>query len=351
MGISKININLWRVVARIRVEGKIIHRQRTIQGNKENALEFLVRMKKEMREGIAPEKRSLTFTEILEFYVTRHDVGKSKPLFNRLRVDLGTIETYDLADRFDRFLQLLKQSKGQRTGKPLTNGTINRYLAWAKAVCNFALLHDLIKENPLRRFQRLKETPRDRILTADEQVRLMAALYRVAPHLVPAVTFALQIPCRTAEIVNMKREHLNLFKNTITLPGTLTKNGESCVKMIPPDMLDYFRQLPKETDFLFYRRDKRGRYNSLGCFKKSWHRALDEAQIKDFVFHSLRHCAVTSLRNAGTPDQAIHMLAGWKDGDHMMKTYYGFREEKILNLVRFPLRCEDIVKSEEACAG
>jgi len=197
-------------------------------------------------------------------------------------------------------------------------------------------------------FSKLEEKPLDRILTPDEQARLLAALNRVSPHLLPAVNFALQIPCRTNEIVNMKREHLNLFKNTITVPGALTKNGEPCLKMIPPNMVEYFRQLPKETDFLFFRRDTAGKYHSLGCFKKAWRHALDEAGIKDFVFHSLRHCAVTSLRNAGTPDAVIHMLAGWKGGDHMMKTYYGFREEKLLNLVRFPGQRENMCENIQA---
>jgi integrase len=344
MGIKRLREGVFRVNVRVRKNGKIVHTQSTLTGStREKAKAEFERMKAEIR---GTSGRSLkTFAEALSFYIERHDIGKSKSLFDRLRLDLGAVEMKDLADRFDRFMQLLKQSKAQRTGKPISNATQNRYLAWSKAVCNFAMLHGLIKENPLKMFQRLKETPRDRILTQDEQARLMAALERFTPHLVPAVNFALRIPCRTNEIVNMKREHLNLFKDTITVPGTITKNGEPCVKIIPPDMLEYFRQLPKETDFLFYRRDNAGKYHSLGCFKKAWRHALDEAGIKDFVFHSLRHCAVTSLRNAGTPDAAIYMLAGWKNGDHMMKTYYGFREEKLLNLVRFDRQCEQGVNT------
>jgi integrase len=343
MGIERLREGAFKINVRIRKAGRIIHRQTTLTGTREQAKAEFERMKAEIR---GTSERSLkTFADALTFYIERHEIGKSKPLFDRLQADLGAVEVKDLADRFDCFLQLLKRSTAQRTGKPISSATINRYLAWSKAVCNFAVLHGLMKENPLRRFQRMRETPRDRILTADEQGRLLMALERVAPHLLPAVNFALRIPCRTNEIVNMKREHLNLFRNTITVPGALTKNGEPCTKMIPPDMLEYFHQLPKETDFLFHRRDADGRYHGLGDFKKSWHHALKEAGIQDFVFHSLRHCAVTSLRNAGTPDQAIHMLAGWKNGDHMMRTYYGFREEKLLNLVRFPGQCEQGVNT------
>jgi integrase len=286
-----------------------------------------------------------TFGDALAFYSERHEVGKSRSFFTRLKTDLGSVEIRELADRFDGYLQLLKQSKSQRTGEPLANGTINRYLSWARASLNFAVHHGLIKDNPLRNFGKLKEKPRKRTLTDDEQARLLNVLERDAPHLLPAVNFALRIPCRTNEIVNMRREHLNLFKNTITVPGEYTKNGEPCVKLIPPDMLDYFRNLPKETAFLFFRKEKKG-YHTLGCFKTAWRRALKTAGILDFVFHDLRHCAVTSLRDAGTPDHVIHLLAGWKSGDFMMKIYYSFKDEKMFDLVRFPVHP---VKCENKC--
>ncbi len=354
MGIDRLRDGVFRVRARLRINGKIVQDQNTLTGaNREEAKAELEKMKAGLRARDNAGTLFENFAEALDFYIARHEIGKSKPLFDRLRADLGAVALKDLSERFDRFLQLLKTEKGKRTGKPIANGTINRYLAWARAACNFAALHGRMKGNPLRggRFTKLEETAKDRILTQDEQARLLAALDRVAPHLLPAVNFALRVPCRISEIVNMKREHLNLFKNTITVPGAITKNGEPCIKKIPPDMLDYFRQLPRETDFLFYRRDKAGKYHTLGDFKKSWHHALREAGISGFVFHSLRHCAVTSLRNAGTPDTAIYMLAGWKRGDYMMRVYYGFREEKLLNLVRFPGQCENKCENISAEVG
>lgn len=341
MGIEKLK-NAYKVKARLRINGEIMQKQITLKGGtREAAKATLEKLKEELRAKDGAGRSLKNFGEALDFYMQRHEVGRSISLFNRLKADVGTVEFRELADRFDGYLETLKQSKAQWTGKTLSNGTVNRYLSWAKASLNFAVIHGLIRENPLngRRFSKMKETPRDRILTADEQTRLLAVLECEAPHLLPAVNFALRIPCRTNEIVNMRREHLNLFKNTITVPGEYTKNGEACVKLIPPDMLEYFRTLPSETEHLFYRQDKKG-YHPLGCFKTAWRRALKIAAINGFVFHSLRHCAVTSLRNAGTPDHIIHELAGWKNGDFMMRKYYGFREETLFNLVRWPVQCE-----------
>jgi integrase len=355
MGISRTQDGIYKVKARIRIRGKIVQKQCTLTGStREAAKRAFEEMKAEIRaaDNAGRSLKLTTFGEALDFYCQRHDTGKSKSLFDRMQNDLGTVDLRELADRFDGYLQLLKRSKAARTGETLSNGTINRYLAWAKASLNFAVLHGRIKENPLRgrRFSKLEETPRDRLLTTEEQARLLAVLEREAPHLLPAVNFARQIPCRTNEIVNMRREHLNLFKNTITVPGNYTKNGEPCVKLIPPDMLEYFRTLPKETEYLFYRQEKSG-YHPLGCFKRAWLRALEIADIKDFVFHSLRHCAVTSLRNAGTPDHVIHELAGWKNGDYMMKRYYGFREEKLFELVRFSGQCENRCENQKVKFG
>jgi integrase len=355
MGISRTQDGIYKVKARVRIRGKIVQKQCTLTGStREAAKVVLEKFKAELR-ALDTAGRSLklkTFGEALTFYCERHEIGKSKSLFDRMQSDLGAVELRELADRFDNYLQLLKRSKAKRTGKPLSNGTINRYIAWAKASLNFAVLHGLIKENPLRgrRFPKFDEIAKDRILSPDEQARLLAVLEREAPHLLPAVNFARQVPCRTNEIVNMRREHLNLFKNTITVPGKYTKNGEPCVKILPPNMLEYFRTLPRETEFIFYRKNKSG-FHSLGCFKKAWLRVLKIADIKDFVFHSLRHCAVTSLRNAGTPDHCIHELAGWKNGDFMMKKYYGFREEKLFELVRFPGQCENKCENQKLKIG
>jgi integrase len=353
MGMRRITDGVYKVRARIRVNGKIVQKQTTLTGStREEAKAAVEKLKAELR-ATDNTGRSLiikTFGDALSFYIDRHEVGSSRSLFNRLKADLGTVEIRELADRFDSYLQILKKSKAQRTGRPLANGTINRYLSWAKASINFAVLHGLLKDNPLRNFGKLKEIPRDRILTADEQARLLTTLEREAPHLLAAVNFALRIPCRTNEIVNMRRQHLNLFKNTITVPGEFTKNGQPCLKLIPPDMIDYFRTLPKETDFLFFRQNKKG-YHPLGSFRKSWRRALKIAGINDFVFHSLRHCAVTSLRNSGTPDHVIHILAGWKNGDYMMKTYYSFKDERMFDLVRFPGQCENKRENQKVNFG
>jgi integrase len=242
---------------------------------------------------------------------------------------------------------LLKKSNVQRTGKPITNATTNRYLAWSKAALNFAVKHELIKDNPLCRFDKLKEIPRDVILTDIDKRHLLNVIDKEAPHLSAIVRFALQVPCRKSELVNMKIDDLDLFNNVIRVHNGKTKNGAGIWKPIPPDMQSYFRTIPAESQYLFYRQEKDG-YHGLGDFKNAWLRCLRIAGINDFRFHDTRHCSASALIDNGTPEQVVMSIAGWKT--NMLRVYYNREPKKTLELVRFspnPGHFMDTPKVEE----
>ena len=73
----------------------------------------------------------------------------------------------------------LEQWRTKRIREGSKAATINRLVVALKASVNWAVNHDLIKENPLARLGRLKERDSDtkvRYLSDDERVRLMTAL-------------------------------------------------------------------------------------------------------------------------------------------------------------------------------
>jgi integrase len=72
----------------------------------------------------------------------------------------------------------LEQWRTKRMQEGRKAATINRLVVALKASVNWAVNHDLIKENPLARLERLKERDSNvkvRYLSDDERVRLMAA--------------------------------------------------------------------------------------------------------------------------------------------------------------------------------
>jgi integrase len=350
-GIIRLGSNKWRVVCRIRVDGLIRHRQETITGTREQARDLLACLKRELRESAG--KDSLTYTEIstfgdvLRFYLERHDAGRSMPYFKRLIADLGKCQLAFIASRFDAYLQLLKSSKGQRTGKPIKNGTLNQYILRSKAALNYAMRLELIKENPLNRFEKFKETPRDVILSELDKQRLLNVIENEAPHLSAIVRFALQVPCRKSELVNMTVDDMDLFNNVIRIRNGETKNGMGVWKPIPPDMQNYFRSIPACCKYLFYRQDSKG-FHPLGDFKNAWHTCLKLAGISDFRFHDTRHCSASALIDNGTPEQVVMTIAGWKT--NMLRTYYHREPKKALELVRFYSKCDSAVIVSKAQA-
>src|SRR5690606_19756306 len=106
---------------------------------------------------------------------------------------------------------------------------------------------------------------------------------------------------------------------SIRIRNGTTKNDQGCDKPIPPNMTAYFRSLPSDCPWLFYRQEM-GLYHGLGCFNKAWYKCLRIAGIGNFRFHDTRHNAATALLDNGTPEQVVLTVAGWKT--NMLKTYY-----------------------------
>jgi integrase len=100
-------------------------------------------------------------------------------------------------------------------------------------------------------------------------------------------------------------------------------------------MMDYFRAIPLQSPWLFYREEK-GEYLPLGDFRKAWKRCLKLAGISDFRVHDTRHISASRLLDNGTPEQVVMQVAGWNS--NMLKTYYHRAGIKALDLVRFLFR-------------
>ena len=126
---------------------------------------------------------------------------------------------------------------------------MNRLLEITKAAFNLGVALNLLKDNPITkiRFPKMKELPRDVIISDLDRQRLFNMIEKEAPHLLAIVRYALQVPCRKGELINMKKDDLDLVNNVIRVRAMNSKNDKGCWKPIPPDMVEYFRTLPAET--------------------------------------------------------------------------------------------------------
>jgi integrase len=254
--------------------------------------------------------------------------------------ELGEIDIQFFPDRFEDYLHHLRATKSPRTHKMRSNATVNRVIEITRAAYNTGVALGFVETNPITkvRFPRLKELPRDVILSELEKQNLLNVIDKEAPHLSAVVRFALQVPCRRSELVRMRKEDLDLIHNAIRVKAENSKNDKGCWKPIPPDMVEYFRSLPRETDYLFYRKDEISKpgfttWSGLGDFHGAWRRCLKLAKLENFRFHDTRHCSASALVNNGTPEQVVMDVANWKT--NMLRKYYHREPIQSLKLVRF----------------
>lgn len=118
---------------------------------------------------------------------------------------------------------------------------------------NYAELHERIDKNPLKIFKKQRETPRDRILTEEEKEWLIDSVSENAAYLIPLIRYCLMVPCRSGEITALKRDAVDMFGRCLRIPADLTKNGKAVIKPIPAEMMEYFKNIPAQSEYVFYR--------------------------------------------------------------------------------------------------
>lgn len=312
----------FKIDARMMINRKSYRKRETFIGSKRQASRRGAEIVKELEEKAEKENpfRSLTiFGEAINYYRDRSGVkDKDRYCFRVLEEELGHVVIEDISTALDRFITYLSKSKTQH-GKPYSASTLNRFQQWTRAIMNYAADWGVIEENPIKQIRRFKETPRDISISEEEKETLIATIQELRPYLLPITLYALQIPSRTSELVNLKREDVDMVNNLIRIKNGKTKNGQGVTKPIPPNLVEYFRSIPVSSEYAFYRED-RGQYKWLGDFKKAWRTIRDAAGIKDLRFHDLRHYSATELVHKGLSEREVMQVAGWKT--NMLSTYY-----------------------------
>jgi len=342
MSIKQINATLWRLDVSTWLDGKEYRQREEFNGSRKVATERVFEIKKELRARAKSEKSSLillevdTFGQALDWYYrVKKDNLVSPTSFERMKQELGKVRLSDIGRKFKEYWLCLQRTRSKQTGEFLSASTVNHYTVMAKAALNMCVKDGLIENNPLRNIEILKTVPRDIYLSEIDRQRLLNVIDREAPHLSAIVRFALAVPCRKAELVNLKREDLDLINNAIRVRHETAKGNNGSWKPISPGWLTtYFQKLP-DTDYLFYREDKNGKCVPLGNFRRAWTRCLSLAGIPDFHFHDTRHIAASDLLNAGNPEQLVCQIAGWTSGN-MIKQYYHKDGLRAVQKVIFP---------------
>jgi integrase len=192
----------------------------------------------------------------------------------------------------------------------LSNATINRYKAAISVVLSYACREYDLSDNPVRHMRPLPENnARVRYLSDDERSRLFEAVSQSSWDKLYLITLlAITTGARKGELTSIKWSDID-FDRQVAYIST-TKNGEPKVLPLTESATAELQRFNKQNNsFVFDSEVKPGRAY---CFTKPWTRALKEAGIEDFTFHSLRHTCASYLAMNGASLLEIADVLGHK---------------------------------------
>jgi integrase len=221
--------------------------------------------------------------------------------------------------------------------------TVNRQLASLKAALSKAVTWGLISEHPLANLKLLKvdNNPNPRFLTDDEETTLRDTLdtrekeYRLKresankwrqergynlmknistdeyyDHLKPAVLLTLNTGLRIGELFSLRWSDIDLDNQNLTVAGSYSKSGKT--RQIPLNdeaaevLQQWGSQSGQKSGLVFT--GKSG--DKLTDIKKSWRAVLQDAGIKSFRWHDLRHNFASKLVMASVDLNTVRELLG-----------------------------------------
>lgn len=203
---------------------------------------------------------------------------------------LKTISHSDL-ERFR--IQRLKTPT--RHGKQRSIAAVHRELSLLRRMLNVAKRNRWIPENPFDAGDSLirpgDERPRERIITREEETRLLAACTGYRAHLRPILICALDTGMRRGEILKLKWADIDFINRLIFVRAFNTKTMRERQVALTTRLSAELEQLQakskKAPDALVF--------GVVDNVKKAFNTARRMAGLPDVRFHDLRHTAASRL--------------------------------------------------------
>ena len=196
----------------------------------------------------------------------------------------------------------------------ISNARVNRYMAALSTAISTAVKEwEWMEDNPLRKIPKLKE-PRGRVrYLSDEERELLLTACRDSHNtdLYLTVILAMSTGGRQAEIWGLTWKCVDLKNGFITFMET--KNDEPRSVPLAGHAFELMMERSKvpriDTDLVFP--SPKNPQNHFD-FRSPFLKALKEAQIANFRWHDLRHCAASYLVMAGVDMRTVAEILGHK---------------------------------------
>ncbi len=294
---------------RVQIRRKGLKPISKVFNTKQLAINFAKRVESDnqLLQAFGQTYSKLTFKEVVSLYFDKSYTGK-RPKEQRWKLDYWC--------SFIGEKKIAEINKGDIVSgicelpKHYENSTINRFRAAVSGVFAFACKELDLPENPVRYAPSLPENNgRTRFLSEAERTRLFKACKASKwDKLYLIVLLAITTGARKGELTKLRWNDIDFDRRTAYV--ATTKNGQ-------PKVLPLTDSVIRELE-LFNKNDSRLIFASkvkeevAYCFTKPWKKALEDADIKDFRFHDLRHSCASYLAQSGASLLEIADVLGHK---------------------------------------
>jgi integrase len=188
-----------------------------------------------------------------------------------------------------------------KAGKERTIAAVQRELEVMRAVMRWAVRHGWLQRSPFEYgepvISKADENRRDRVLSAEEEARLLAVCGNDSPraHLRPILICALDTAMRRGEIFKLRWSDVHLDAGMIVIRAETTKTARARIVPITPRLRE---ELVAIREAASVTGDARV-FDVFNNVRRSFGTACRLVGIEDLHFHDLRHTATTRLVSAG----------------------------------------------------
>lgn len=278
-------------------------------------------------EGQAPRNERKAFTELCDYFEKHYvkaaeyvdgrkvggvrSLGTAKGQLNVLRDYFGSCRLRSITHGDVRQFRAARLAQETRTKTQRTIASVNRELSMLRRMLNVAQREGWILRSPFAAGDSLislaDENKRERILTRDEEVKLLAACETPQrAHLKAILICALDTGMRQGEIFSLRWRDVDLEERLLNIQAFHTKTmKERQVAMTTRLAIELERlkaSAPDDRDGLVF--------GILDNVKRSFTAARSKAGLKDLRFHDLRHTAATRLVGAHIPLSEVGRVLG-----------------------------------------
>lgn len=195
--------------------------------------------------------------------------------------------------------------------------TRNRYVSYLKVMFNFGLEQELIKRNPLARWKKGKEEPRQPQLTYRKLKKIMS---KAEPHVKWAIRLAFKLGVRTgpSELLSLKWTDIDWQKKEINVYATKTKTWRS-IPVTDMFLRELEEQMRKAKSL--YMVEYRGK--PVKSIRKSFKTACIAAGFEDegITMYDIRHLACTTMLSKGGDPSSVSKIMGHSSTKMTLDTY------------------------------